>query len=212
MKGVQETTPKSVTNDQHTAGVATLVDVKCDYAQNPSMSIFADDRHALEQRSASQRVSFLIPAARYPCELYLIKLLRQTQNHPPKVVLALNNPSSIVIFQDDSHLVVVGSYPKQTIASFGSKFQGAKHGELFSSLDRQPNICFRESGHDCTISTGLLVASRTSPMPVMPRCLSKEASTRKVCQAGRSVAVPYMSSCCGRALASAHLSRNRYAL
>ena len=32
----------------------------------------------------------------------------------------------------------------------------------------------------------LLVARRMSPIPVMPRCLSKEASTRKVCQTGRS--------------------------
>ena len=105
-------------------------------------------------------MSFLIPAARYPCEFYLIKLLRQTQNHPPKVVLVLNNPSSIIIFQNASHLVVVGSYPKQTVASFGSNFQSAKHGELFSCLDRQPNVCFRESGHDCTISTGLIDCSQ----------------------------------------------------
>ena len=41
-----------------------------------SLHIFAHDRRALEHRFASQRVSFLIPAARYPCELYLIKLLR----------------------------------------------------------------------------------------------------------------------------------------
>ena len=105
-------------------------------------------------------MSFLIPTARYPCELYLIKLLRHSQNHHPKIVLVGNNASFIIIFERDSHLIVVGSYPKQPIASFGSNFQGAKHGELFTCLDRQPNICFRESGHDCTISTGLIGCSQ----------------------------------------------------
>ena len=125
-----------------------------------SLHVFAHDRRALEHRFASQRVSFLIPAARYPGELYLIKLSRQTQNHRPKVVLVLNNTSLIIIFQHDSHLVVVGSYPKQPIASFGSNFQGAKHGELFTCLNRQPNICFREPGYDRTISTGRIGCSQ----------------------------------------------------